>query len=287
MSRFEIPVDDRVLTAEVTGAPDGTPVFLLHGTPGSCAGPKPRSSVLYRQGVRLICHDRPGYGGSTRMPGRRVADAAQDVRAVADQLGVDRFCVVGRSGGGPHALACAALLPDRVMRAAVLVGLAPADAVGLDWYAGMSADNARNHAKAEVGDAELMRDMIALAVRTAADPESLLEELRTQAAEPDLLFMQSVMYRRLLTASYAEALRVGPYGWIDDILAFRGDWGFPVDQIVPPVRLWHGADDTFSPVSHSRWLADRIPRAEVHVQYGAAHFAAVEVLPKILTWLTA
>jgi pimeloyl-ACP methyl ester carboxylesterase len=132
-----------------------------------------------------------------------------------------------------------------------------------------------------------MREMIALAVRTAADPESLIDRLRDQASEPDLRFMQSVMYRRLLSASYAEALRVGPYGWIDDIMAFRGDWGFALDRIVPPVRLWHGADDTFSPASHSRWLADRIPRAEVHVQHGAAHFAAVEVLPRILAWLTA
>jgi pimeloyl-ACP methyl ester carboxylesterase len=170
------------------------------------------------------------------MPGRRVADAAGDVRAVADQLGVDRFCVVGRSGGGPHALACAALLPDRVMRAAVLVGLAPADAVGLDWYDGMSADNARNHANAEVGDAELMREMIALAVRTAADPESLLDELRTQAAEPDLRFMQSVMYRRMLTAGYAEALRVGPLatlrGWTAGCWPNR-DW--------PRIMTWRWA----------------------------------------------
>ncbi|MEV4350737.1 alpha/beta hydrolase [Actinoplanes sp. NPDC049596] len=284
---FEIRLDGRVLTTEVTGAHHGTPVFLLHGTPGSSAGPKPRSSVLYRQGVRLICYNRPGYAGSTRMPGRRVADAARDVEAVADELGIERFSVVGRSGGGPHALACAALLPRRVVRAAVLVGLAPANAAGLDWYEGMSQENARNHATAERGDARFMREMLALAVRTAADPESLIEELRTQAAEPDLRFMQSVMYRRMLSASYAEALRVGPYGWIDDVLAFRGDWGFTLDRIVPPVRLWHGADDTFSPASHSRWLADRIPGAEVHVQYGAAHFGAVEVLPRILAWLTA
>jgi pimeloyl-ACP methyl ester carboxylesterase len=286
-SRFEIAIDDRVLAAEVTGAFEGIPVFLLHGTPGSSAGPKPRSSVLYRQGVRLICHDRPGYGGSTRLPGRRVADAAHDVEAVADALGIDHFCVVGRSGGGPHALACAALLPHRVTRAAVLVGLAPANAAGLDWYEGMSPENARNHATGERGDAELMREMIDLAVRTAADPEGFIDELRAQASEPDLRFMDSVMYRRLLTASYTEALRIGPYGWLDDILAFRGDWGFALDHIIPPVRLWHGAADTFSPASHSKWLADRIPRAEVHVQHGAAHFGAVEVLPRILAWLTA
>ncbi|WP_438870784.1 alpha/beta fold hydrolase [Paractinoplanes ovalisporus] len=285
-SRFEIDVDGRVLAVEVSGAPDGAPVFLLHGTPGSRGGPKPRNSLLYRQGIRLISYDRPGYGGSTRLPGRRVADAARDVNAVADHLGVERFAVVGRSGGGPHALACASLLPHRVERAAVLVGLAPSDADDLDWYGGMSETNARKHSAADRGAEELMQEMRALVEQTAADPESLIEELRTQMSGPDLRFMQSVMYRRLLVASYADALRLGPYGWVDDVLAFRGDWGFALDTIVPPVRLWHGAHDTFSPASHSRWLAERIPRAEVVVQHGAAHFAAMEVLPRMLAWLT-
>ena len=103
----------RLLTIDVSGAPDGAPVFLLHGTPGSRNGPKPRSSVLYRLGVRLICYDRPGYGGSSRVPDRRVADAARDVEMIADKLKLGRFAVVGRSGGGPHALACSALLSDR------------------------------------------------------------------------------------------------------------------------------------------------------------------------------
>jgi pimeloyl-ACP methyl ester carboxylesterase len=286
-NRIDIDVDDRVLAVEVSGAPDGTPVFLLHGSPGSRRGPKPRSSVLYRQGVRLICYDRPGYGSSTRMPQRRVADAAGDVRAIADHLGVERFAVVGRSGGGPHALACAALLPERVVRTAVLVGLAPTDAAGLDWFQGMSAANANTHTTAKRDTVRLTHEMRELAAQTAADPESLIESLRTQASPPDLRFMQSVIYRRMLADSYADALEIGPYGWLDDILAFRDYWGFELDAIERPVRLWHGAHDTFAPASHSRWLATRIPRAEVHVQYGAAHFAAMEVLPRILAWLTA
>ncbi|GAA2613851.1 alpha/beta fold hydrolase [Paractinoplanes durhamensis] len=285
-TRIDVGVDDRVLAVAVSGAPDGRPVFLLHGSPGSRSGPKPRSSVLYRQGVRLICYDRPGYGSSTRMPDRRVADAARDVQAIADHLGIDRFAVVGRSGGGPHALACAALLPDRVVRTAVLVGLAPTDAAGLDWYRGMSEANVQAHTIARRDTLQLMHQMRELAAQTAADPESLIESLRTQASAPDLRFMQSVIYRRMLANSYADAFRVGPYGWLDDILAFRGEWGFELDTIDRPVRLWHGAHDTFSPASHSRWLAQRIPRAEVHVQYGAAHFAAMEVLPRILAWLT-
>ncbi|WP_433830733.1 alpha/beta fold hydrolase [Actinoplanes sp. CA-015351] len=287
VTRFEVGVGSRVLAVQVSGASDGIPVFLLHGTPGSGSGPRPRSSVLYRQGIQLISYDRPGYGGSTRLPNRRVIDAATDVRAIADRLEIKRFAVVGRSGGGPHALACAAVLPHRVARAAVLVGLAPWEAADLNWYEGMADENASKHVAADRGTAEMMHELRALAEQTAADPKSLLEELRSQMSAPDLRFMQSVLYRRLLVKSYADALRDGPYGWLDDIVAFRREWGFALDTIVPPVRLWHGAHDTFSPASHSRWLAQRIPRSEVHVQHDAAHFGAMEVLPRILSWLAA
>jgi len=286
-TRLEVGVGARVLAVEVSGAADGAPVFLLHGTPGSGSGPRPRSSMLYRQGIRLIGYDRPGYGNSTRLPDRRVVDAATDVRAIADRLGIERFSVVGRSGGGPHALACAAVLGHRVRRAAVLVGLAPWNAADLDWYEGMAEENARKHVAADRGTADQMHELRALAEQTAADPESLIEELSAQMSGPDLRFVQSVLHRRLLTTSYANALRVGPYGWLDDILAFRREWGFALDTIVPLVRLWHGAHDTFAPASHSRWLAKRIPRSEVHVQHDAAHFGAMEALPRILSWLTA
>ncbi len=114
--------DGRHLSTQTYGDPDGKPVFLLHGTPGSRLGPHPRGTVLHRLGVRLIAFDRPGYGDSDRFQGRRVADAATDVLAIADAFGLDKFAVVGRSGGGPHALACAALLPDRLTKVAVLVG---------------------------------------------------------------------------------------------------------------------------------------------------------------------
>lgn len=284
VTRFEVAVGARVLAVEVSGAAHGSPVFLLHGTPGSSSGPRPRPSMLYRQGIRLISYDRPGYGGSTRQPERSVVDAAVDVRAIADRLRLDRFAVVGRSGGGPHALACAAVMPHRVARAAVLVGLAPRDATGLDWFEGMAEANARKHVTADRG-ADQMHEVRALAAQTADDPESLLEELRAQMSGPDLRFIQNVVFQRLLAKSYADALRLGPYGWVDDVLAFRREWGFALDTIVSPVRLWHGAHDTFSPASHSRWLAQRIPHSEVHVQHDAAHFGAMEAISPILSWL--
>ncbi|MFG1913483.1 alpha/beta fold hydrolase [Micromonospora sp. NPDC048898] len=277
--------DGRRLAVETSGAPDGPPVFLLHGTPGSRSGPRPRGIVVYRLGVHLVCYDRPGYGDSDRQEGRRVADAAADVAAIADALGIERFAVVGRSGGGPHALACAALLPDRVTRAAVLVGLAPAGAPDLDWYAGMAATNVTDYGQADEDLTELTLNLKIRAEEARRDPMTLLDFLRPQLPDEDIRVVDDVAIRRLLTDMYAEALRHGPEGWIDDVLAIRRGWGFDLAGIRAEVRLWHGEQDRFSPVEHSHWLASRIPRAEVQVQPGAAHFGAVEILPQTLTWL--
>jgi pimeloyl-ACP methyl ester carboxylesterase len=281
-----VVTDGRRLTIEVSGAPDGSPVFLLHGTPGSRHGPKPRTGILYRLGVRLICYDRPGYGGSTRLPGRRVADAALDIQAIADHLGVERFSVVGRSGGGPHALACASLLPQHVLSTAVLVGLAPSKAAGLNWFDGMSEGNVREYSTAD-GDPALLVERLRLrADRTRRNPEIMFELLRNQITESDRRVVESAVFRRLLTQTYTEGLREGPFGWIDDVLAFREDWGFNLGDVTGKVLLWHGQDDTLSPINHTWWLASHIPGAEVQVQTDTAHFGAVEVLPRILTWLT-
>jgi pimeloyl-ACP methyl ester carboxylesterase len=269
------------------GDPDGEPVFLLHGTPGSRLGPHPRSAVLHRLGVRLISFDRPGYGGSDRMAGRRVADVATDVRTIADAYGLRKFAVVGRSGGGPHALACAALLPERTTRAAVLVSLAPRSADGLDWFDGMARSNVTEFTAALNG-----YDGIAAHTKTVADairanPASLITRLQAELPDPDKRVVADRGIRSMLIQTYAEAMRVSDYGWIDDALAFCSPWGFDPAAVTVPVLLWHGAKDMFSPVSHARWLADRIPSATVIVQAGAAHFGALDVLPDILRWLSA
>jgi pimeloyl-ACP methyl ester carboxylesterase len=285
---FDVKVSDgRVLRVQVSGDANGLPVFLLHGTPGSRHGPKPREGVLYRLGIRLVSYDRPGYGGSTRHVGRAVVDAARDVETIANELQLKNFAVVGRSGGGPHALACAAILPERVVRVAALVCVAPADAVGLNWFDGMAADNVDAYRVADADWPTFIERLRLRADRTASDPRFLVEEVRTQMRRPDLRVVDDMAIRRLLADTYAEALRAGPYGWIDDVFALRIRWGFDFGGITVPVRLWHGEEDSFSPVSHTRWLAMRIPGAEVQVQAGLAHFGAVEILPRILAWLKA
>ncbi len=275
----------RDVTVEISGAISGTPIFLLHGTPGSRRGPRPRTSILYQLGVRLISYDRPGYGKSSRQNGRVVADAAADVRAIADALGIEKFSVVGRSGGGPHALACAALLGDRVRSAAVLVGLAPSDAKDLGWYDGMARTNVREYKAVASGRAEVARSLAAQAEAVRADPESLLHTLQPNLTAPDRRVTDDAAIRRLLLDTYTEALRDSADGWIDDVLALRHPWGFELSAITQPVLLWHGEDDAFSPVSHAYWLAERISTSVIEVASGTSHFGAVEILPRALAWL--
>jgi pimeloyl-ACP methyl ester carboxylesterase len=279
--------DGRQLSTQVYGDPDGRPVFLLHGTPGSRLGPHPRPAVLHRLGVRLIAFDRPGYGESDRHEGRQVADAATDVLAIADAYGLEKFAVVGRSGGGPHALACAALLPERLTKIAVLVSIAPRGAEGLDWYDGMTQSNVSEHTAAANGYEGLAATTEAAAKAVRADPSSLLASLQPEMPDPDRRVVADPGIRAMLLQTYAEALRTSANGWIDDVLAFYLPWGFDPAEVTVPVLLWHGAIDNLSPVSHAMWLANRIPSATVVVQAGAAHFSALDVLPDILRWLSA
>jgi pimeloyl-ACP methyl ester carboxylesterase len=287
MTEVVVTKDGRRLTVEEWGDPHGHPVFLLHGTPGSRVGPRPRGAVLYRRGIRLLAYDRPGYGGSDRLVGRAVGDAAADVGAVADALGVDRFAVIGRSGGGPHALACAALLPHRVTRAAVLVGIAPRDAAGLEWHAGMTPANRKAYAIADSGTDRLTEWYETRAAAARANPASMMAFLDPQLSAADRRVVSDFGIKTMLESNFVEAFRESAAGWIDDTLAFITPWGFDLDRIEAPVLLWHGTEDVFAPIGHSRWLAERIRHAAFVVSRGAAHFGAVAVLPQVLSWVAA
>jgi len=257
----------------------------LHGTPGSRVGPFPRERVLYNLGVRLISFDRPGYGESDRLVSRLVADVVPDVQAIADQLGVERFAVLGRSGGGPHALACAALLPQRVTRAGVLVSIAPWAAKGLDWFAGMSESNIQEFTTAASAPETLAADLARTAAKIKADPTSHVSALGPELPEDDRRVVADAGIRALLAQNFAEALRDSAAGWVDDTLAFCAPWGFNLSDIQVPVLLWHGENDVFSPAAHARWLAGQIQDAELWVWPGIAHFGALEVVPDVLSWL--
>jgi pimeloyl-ACP methyl ester carboxylesterase len=277
--------DGRGVAVEEWGEPAGYPVFLLHGTPGSRLGPIPRSMRLYQLGIRLITFDRPGYGLSDRWIGRKIADVAGDVERIAEALQLEEFAVLGRSGGGPHALACAALLTGRIRRVGVLAGLAPVGAKGLDWFKGMAATNTREYMTVHQQGTLISARLQVIAARVRADPMQLVANIFCDLTPSDRRIVFDAEIRRMLMETYAEAFRTSADGWIDDLLAFCSPWGFDVADITVPTMLWHGANDTFVPVGHSRWLAANISTSTVTLQSGTAHFGALDVLPDVLRWL--
>jgi pimeloyl-ACP methyl ester carboxylesterase len=283
----QVPVlGGRRLAVESVGDPEGNPVFLLHGTPGGRNGPRPRGIVLYRLGIRLISYDRPGYAESDRDLNRTVASAAEDVRTIADYFRLPRFSVVGRSGGAPHALACAALLPDRVISAAALCSLAPDDADGLEWMAGMTESNRQAYGYAKTNQKALRAMLTEQAGRVGKGSGGLLSALWSEMGSHDKEVVDDIALRRIIANIHVEALSNNCVdGWVDDVIALSRPWGFEPAKITVPVKLWGGKDDVFSPIGHTYWLAERIPGAKVEIGLEKAHFGAVEILPKILAWV--
>lgn len=282
--------DGRELAVEVVGHPAGETVFLLHGTPGSLLGPRPRGIFLYRLGIRMISYNRPGYPGSTRDKGRVIADAAADVETIADHFGIDRFSVIGRSGGAPHALACAAdkRLRDRLICTASLCGLAPYDAhgPGLDWFGDMVESNITAYQNAAESDLPaLIATFSQQAERVRNNSQGLINTLRPDLVGSDREVMGDVALRRIIAQTHAEALRESVNGWIDDVIALAHPWSVELPDITAPVLLWHGGEDVFIPASHTQWLHRQIRKSELRLKSGAAHFGAIKVLPEILSWV--
>jgi pimeloyl-ACP methyl ester carboxylesterase len=214
-----------------------------------------------------------------------VADCVGDVSAIADALGIERFAITGGSGGGPHALAVAARLPDRVLRARCVVGVAPFRAEGLDWYAGMDPENVKEYGLAEQGESVLQPTLEQMAAddleRIADDPSKVLSddwELsdadRAVLADPRLQVVMGEMMR--------EAHRNGVWGWVDDDLAFLEPWGFELTEIRVPVEVRYGAQDVLVPAAHGAWLAAHVPGAEVTVDQGAGHLADPDTTLRLL-----
>ncbi len=284
--RFVAAENSRTLTVSEGGDPDGVPVLVHAGTPGSSLLYEPTVRDAEERGIRLFSYDRPGYGGSTRDEGRDIAACAGDVEAVCDALGIERFCVWGISGGGPHALATAALLPERVAAAAALAPVAPFGAEGLDWFEGMGEKNVEEFGVIFDGEeahrAALERDRREL---LAATPEQLVEAWRTLLGPADaevLTGRYAVFMLEHVMAGIARRLD----GWFDDDVAFTRPWGFELDSIRVPVMHWQGEQDKFVPFGHGVWLSERIPGVESHLTPDDGHLTLVERrLPEVHAWL--
>jgi pimeloyl-ACP methyl ester carboxylesterase len=280
-----VELDGRTLRVVEGGDPKGLPVVVHHGTPGSALQYPPDEADAARKGIRLISYDRPGYGGSAPERGRTVADAAGDVAAIADALGFERFGTYGASGGGPHALACAALLAERVVGAVTIAGVAPFDAEGLDWSAGFGQSNIDEFAAAQQGRDALERfttherdQMI------AADPAVMVEVIRSLVSPPDAAALSGELGEYLLR-SLQEGVTERVDGWIDDDYAILAPWGFELDAIRVPTLLWHGEQDLFVPIAHGRWLAGRIGGVDARFEPDHGHVSLVVRVPEVHAWL--
>lgn len=279
--------DGRTLAFAEWGDANGSPVFQLHGTPGSRFGRHYEENDYVKLGARLITYDRPGYGGSDRHPGRSVVDCVGDVAAIADALELDRFAITGGSGGGPHSLAVAARLGERVTRAAAVVSPAPFD-VGLDWSKGMDPLNVREVEWAlqgeEVQAPELEREAAEALERVAADPSKVLGD-DWELSEADRASLARTELHDVIRQDVAEALRTGIWGWSDDMLAIVKPWGFEVGEVRVPTRVVYGAGDVLVPSQHGEWLAQNIPDAEVVIEEDLGHLGSPELVVERIGWL--
>lgn len=265
--------DGRTLHCYDTGSGDAADLVVVyhHGTPNVGPPPTPLVDAPEGRGIRWVSYDRPGYGGSARHPGRSIADTAADDAALADALGIDRFVAFGHSSGAVLALAVAAALPGRVLGALCGAALAPVEAEGLDWFAGMHAGGERELRAALTGAAALEAELAA----SEFDP-AMFTDGDFRALESDWAWLNGVA---------SHGLDAGPGGMVDDDLALVADWGVDLAAVRAPVILLHGDADRIAPVAHARWLADRVPGAELVIRPGDGHISVLRGAGDALTRL--
>ena len=272
--RDVLTADGRVLhTYDVgpTERSDELVVLWQHGTPNTGAPPEPLFEAARPLGIRWIGYDRPSYGGSTPHPDATIATAAADARQIADQLGIGRFTVFGHSGGGARALACGALIPDRVVAVVSVSSPAPWPAPGLDYFAGMSDGGARELRAAGRGRAELQEVLAA----NEFDPESFIP------ADYAALEGSWSWFNGIVEAATAN----GFDGMVADLVGAMAAWGFDPAAVSAPTLIMHGTADRMVPSSHSEWLAAHCPAAELRLQPEAGHISVLDSAPGALAWL--
>jgi pimeloyl-ACP methyl ester carboxylesterase len=284
---FEIPgPDGRVVEVLTGGDPDGFPLLFHNGSPSAVAASDLFDETTRAAGLRLVTLSRPGYGASTPRPAPgRYADDVVEAVAVLDHLGVGDFVTAGWSGGGPRALACAALLPDRCRAAATIAGVAPYAAEGLDWFAGMAEENHEEYHAAEAGpevyEAYVVEHLLPM---LAATPDQMADALGGLVTPVDKAVVTDD-FADWMSRTFNRAGAQGAVGVRDDGIAAVSPWGFDLADIRVPVAVWQGRQDAMVPFEHGAWLAAHVPGARAHLVEDEGHLSLVARLDEILAEL--
>jgi len=275
--------DGRQLGWCAWGDARGRPLLRLQGTPGSRLSIPPLHEDWSARKLRVIMTDRPGFGLSTRLPGRRVMDVADDYATLLDHLELDSVAVLGISGGGPHALAFAVRHPDRVRALAVVAGV---PALTDDDVALVPKANATSYQLAKTGWAALHRFTEQEREVMLADPVACLRASMVNAPPDDQRIMSERSWQESHIAGVREALRQGGEGWTDETIAILSPWGFDPEQVRSHVSWWAGEADINCPLSAVRRYVARLPSADLHVWEGAGHLRQYLRANEFLTDLT-
>jgi pimeloyl-ACP methyl ester carboxylesterase len=272
----------RILGYSESGAPDGAPVFLFHGLPGSRLQRHPDDSIARRAGARFVHVERPGFGLSSPQPRRRLSDWPRDVAAVADALGITRFAVAGISGGGPSAAACVAALSPRITRAAIVSSVGPPGSM-----------TGRMTFAARLGFFVAPRAAWALRIPVGTGayvgmrfPELVIDLVAGRMVPADRAILGRSEMRAMFAQDMAEAFRQGSGCFVQELALIASPWKLDWRDAACAVELWHGEDDWLIPPSASRHLANAIPGARLRLFPREGHFMVFDRWRELCEWLT-
>jgi len=271
--RFRLP-DGRWLGVRQIGAPGGIPVLYCHGAPSSSGEWRlfGTAEEIAAHGVRLILPDRPGSGASSFQPGRRILDWPADVIALADQLGIGQFAVLGYSGGGPYALASALSIPESLTAVVTVSGVGPFDAPGATEGIAQQSWRFMELSRSRPLVSRAMSWAMGLMARFA--PDRMAAQARKSLPPPDAAVLEQPHVARAFARLVYETTHGSPQGAQHDTALMVGPWGFDPAEVRQHVRMWHGTDDHNAPPAMTRYLADRLPSAELTWLEGEGHISA-------------
>ena len=274
--------DGRRLSFAEYGSPHGPALIWFHGTPGSRRQiPLDARAYAVETGIRIIGVDRPGIGSSTPYQYPNVADFPADVAVLADTLGIDTFRVIGLSGGGPYALACGALLPDRVVGAGVLGGVAPA--VGPDAISGGAIDLARRFAPLVTRARVPLGLALTVAIRLVKPFAGAGLDLYAAVQPPgDKNLLSRPEFKAMFLDDLLNGSRFQTSAPLADVVLFARDWGFRLENVKVPVRWWHGDDDHIIPFRHGKHVVSRLPDATLSVIDGESHLGGLGIARAVI-----